>query len=342
MTQPSFIDYSQYLKFVRCPWLWYETYVNELAPRRKDRPRDDNMAIGSLVHAGLENWTRNQLPNVSQATVDEINPTPDTLALAAGMVIEYARRYPAEQWEMVFCEEPLKFPLLGRAPLTGLAKVDKYFYVPEQTAVETGIEGEALSLAPGWWIHEYKTKSAAISRANYAMAWESNMQADFQMLALQAKLGEPPAGMIVQVLEKPRTYVPKRKCKGCQETVELASWLPTGDGQHACPLCGNRQTLKPYEPKAEPMPAFYRLGVIRSQERLSRALGEITSVAWQMAHLAAQGLSMYRRPPNREACVHPQYGPCAYFRNHTYDLPTTEDASMEHRDATRYVGLEVA
>ncbi len=345
----EFIDFSQFDSFENCPWLWFEKYITQLVPRREAHQRDDAQAIGSLVHAGLEYWVKHREPKIPEAEITEIGPTPEAFNLAEGMTHEYVRRYPEEAWEFVRTEEPIRFPLALGSPVPGLAKIDKYFYVPQQTTVESGIPGTTLDLAAGWWVHEYKTKDAQISRALWSMEWEVKRQADFQILALTDWLrhhdtGENPIvqGVLVQVLEKPRQYIPRRKCKGCGSTVELPSWLPAEGNLSACPLCGHKQELKAATDKAErPKGEFYRLVVTRTPEQLEIAEREIALVAEQMNAMASYGRDWAL--PTRRNCVFPaMHRVCDYFKAHTYNAPITAGAEWEHREGTRYVALEPA
>ncbi len=350
----NYLDYTQTRAFLTCPWKWYERYVRQLVPLHQPYQRDDTMTIGSLVHAGLENWGRNRRPEIPEAAVAELNPTPDAFNLAQGMVHQYVRVYPEENWAFVRCEEPLRFPL-GLNDTEGLAKIDKYFYLPEAATIETGLEGEQMTLSPGWWIHEYKTKSAQISHSLYAKQWESGLQADFQVLALQHELvglsGQVPPyadacpqvqGVLVQVLEKPRVYIPKRKCKGCSETIEMSLWMPATDGASACPMCGNAQVLKPYEPKAQAPPTFYRLMVTRTPERLVRAARDIVNIAFRMEEMRLMGFRDAFAIPNSEACVNSIYGPCEYFEPHTAGMEAVEGAQFVREDTLRYANQQMA
>jgi hypothetical protein len=348
----NFIDYSQWGAWWRCRWYWYERYVNQ-RQRRVEGQRDDALTFGGMVHDGLRHWAESRLPAISKETVEELNPTPECFAQAQELVQEYVRRYPNEEWEMTRVEEPLTFGL-GLAfqdqwgelfnfhtippPAVGLAKIDAYFYNPTQRDVESGLTDYTLSLQPGWWIREYKTKDAGRNRANWMRRWETNMQASFQMLALQEKIGEPVQGTLVCVLEKPKMYVPKRKCKGCQELYEMASYLPTGDGQHACPMCGHTQKLKPYESKTQHRPEFYRMKALRTQEELARDRGRIGEVALAMERMRQEGLES--TSPNTEACVHDWFGSCEYYNPHIRGFDSAEEPTLEERDARKYVELE--
>lgn len=344
----KFIDYSQTKAWFKCPWYWYERYVNQRR-KRFEGQRSDAMTLGSLVHNGLKNWAENRLPVIDSFVVDELMPTPDCYGQAQELVQEYVRRYPNEEWKMTRVEEPLNFLLSQcyainlpehRSPydIQGLAKIDAYFYNPTQQDIESGIPDYTLSLQPGWWIREYKTKDASRNRANWMKNWEVNLQASFQMLALQATINEPVQGVLVCVLEKPKLYVPKRKCGGCGEMYEMATFLPTGEGLYACPMCGNRQKLKPYEPKVQHRPDFYRMKALRTQEELVRDRDRITKIAIQMEDMRLGGLEA--AVPNSEACVHEWFGPCEYYNPHIQGFDSAEEPTFETVDAAKYVGLE--
>ena len=339
----DFVDYSQYRTWSKCPWAWYWRYVRGWA-KKFEGQRKDAMCIGSLVHDGLENWGKNGIPRITDECMAENNPTPEALSAARDLVEEYVRLYPNEDWEIHRFEEPLRFPIPD-CPKEGLAKIDAYFYNPTQRIIESGLPGYTLALAPGWWIREYKTKDAGLSRANWNQNWEVNMQAAFQMMALRNKINEPVQGVLVSVLEKPRLYVPKRKCKGCGEQFEMGLYLSTGTGEHACPSCGTKQKLSAYEPKVKLTPQFYRVVAVRNEEQLRQAEREILAVADSMAVMEpsnGDGIT-YRghTPPTRENCVHPIYGQCEFYKLDTYRIPPEEDESLEPRDPTKYVQIGV-
>lgn len=337
----TFIDYSQYKTWMTCPWMWYERYVNNRIPRPSTRQRDDAMAIGSLVHSGLECWYRDGKPTISPDVVEEVGPTPEAFAQAEQMVHAYVRRYPREEWELVRCEEPLTVPLTTYAgeDIRLLAKIDAYFRCTGTVELESVVPGHSQSLEPGLWIQEYKTKDASRARDLWMRSWESNMQASFQILALQGNYpAEQVGGLLVSVLERTRPYIPKRKCKQCGELLEMGLYIATSEG-HSCPLCGAVQKLSPYQPKKEATPPdFFRLRVTRGEDQLCTARAEIQQVARLMAQARANGMEVVI--PNREECVGYR-GTCGYFNNHTYGVPTVEDPMMLEKSGTRYVGLEV-
>src|ERR1700722_14737912 len=104
------IDYSQYSKFLFCPWAWYENYVQGLAPRYVGQ-RSDPLALGSLVHNLLDNSSRYGRAVIDDATLAEVTPTPECVALAEVLVRGYLLKYPRERWEVERTEQPVKFPL---------------------------------------------------------------------------------------------------------------------------------------------------------------------------------------------------------------------------------------
>jgi hypothetical protein len=334
----NLIDYSQYKTFCKCPWAWYERYRECMVPKPPPWQRDDALTVGTLVHNGLENWYKRGVPEIDVGVVEESNPTPDCAVLSQNLVYAYIQRYPSEPWTLIQTEEPVQMPLAAGWNL--LAKVDAYFQVDEEIELEDAVNpGQTLHLTPGVWIQEYKTKSQNISRANWMMGWEMNMQASFQALALQYKLGVPVQGAVVNVIEKPRVYIPKRKCKSCGEMYEFASYIPAGEAGYSCPVCGHIQKLNKYEPKVQPTPEFFRILVHRTQEELQRDLKQIMDTAFAMQNMITTGRDA--QPPNREACVDARFGPCDYFKNHKYNISVHEDDRMEKKDTSKYMGLEI-
>jgi hypothetical protein len=342
MNPNPYIDYSQYYAWHKCPAFWYEQSVAKRCSRPPEGQRDDALAIGSLVHAGLQNWQLLHTVEIPQDVVDEIGPTKEALDSCNSMINGYAQTYPFEPWELVRCEEPVRFPLQrtcndptcggnqGDYNLDGLAKIDMYFYAEAQTTLESGVPGQTLTLSPGWWIQEYKTKDPQIDLALWMRKWESNMQASFQTLALQAKVEYPVQGVLVTIIEKPKTYEPKRKCKQCVTQYAFDLWLPTGEGTYACPVCGNIQKVaKLKSDPIESAPRYYRQIVTRSPQRLERDQSQILQVAQSMQEMRTGGLRSW--PWQTEACVDPRMKrTCPYFNNHIPDhgLPTSEDPMM--------------
>ena len=349
--KPPYLDYSQYRTWLECQMKWYELAV--LRRRRKfeeGHQRDDALAMGTLVHAGLQVWQERRVIGIPPEVVEKIVPTKAALDACYMMLTGYAQRYPAELWPLVRCEKPLRFPLMEG--MDGLAKVDEYFYVPVATEVQTGLQGETQWLSPGWWVQEYKTKSPEIDIALWLKKWEVNQQVSFQIFALEAMIqglqqrDDTPdyvpyvQGVLVTVIEKPKVYVPLRGCKVCERKYEFHLWLPTGEGLHACPVCGNHQKLlKLKEDPVERGPVYYRRVVTRGREQLQKDFSDFQSVAREMLTWREEPLEVAKSGLvwNKELCVDTSHRRvCPWFEVHTYGGDTRVDQRFE--DCEDYVG----
>jgi hypothetical protein len=376
------IDFSAYDQWNFCPAAWWEKYVGKRRRKWPKALRNDALCLGSLVHEGLRVWQVERRVEIPPQVVEEVTPDRDTYQLALELVHGYATHYPEEQWELLRCEEPLTFgitspnwhascsecfwisakdqwekypdlcPSCGSRVhhysvdegLTGLAKLDTYFYVRELTRIDTGDELGAW-LTPGWWVQEHKTKGVSIPLGLYMQSWESGMQASFQMMALRQHLrtqsilpfNEGVQGVLVNVLEKPRRYIPKRTCQGCKEKVEFYTWLPTGEGTYACPLCGHRQELTPLRESTPPSPPhYYRIVVSRSEEQLARDLHQITQVGEEMVKMAQGGL--HSHPWTKKNCVNFQWRrACDYYSPHL--AGESSEGNDEYETMPDYRGL---
>lgn len=371
------IDFSAHSTWDNCPGEWYEKYVNRRRKRWPPGPRKDALCLGSLVHEGLRIWQEQHLIQIPGQVIEEMTPDKETYDLALELVYGYTQAYPQERWELIRCEEPIRFPLVPREQywcqadhqslsicthsyepehyefpgLEGLAKIDAYFYVPELTTIESGIVGLDLTLEPGWWIHEYKTKSPFIPTGIYMQGWEMGMQASYQMLALehhlsqiakgetgkfflgnddnQQVLNHNVQGVLINVLEKPRRTTPKRKCLTCQEYYEFATWLPTGTGEYACQICGSRQKLQPLKENVPSSPpSYYRFAVHRTKQELEWARIQIIQTGEAMLAMERDGL--FSHPWNTKNCVNQQWKrECAYFSSHKNFTPTEDNPDFE-------------
>lgn len=348
------VDYSAHASFDYCPASWYEIYCNHRRRKWPRAQRDDARALGTLVHAGMEVWQQTHTVEVPQAALEEVSPTRECLDLAVELVWGYTQAYPKERWPLVRCEEPLQFPLLYQkglktpdVELTGLAKVDTYFYNPEVTEVDSGFR-QTYTLAPGWWVHEYKTKSPDVPIGLYMQGWEVGLQASYQLLALRHHLldennhaypyseggpflagPEQVQGVLVNVIEKPRRHIPQRTCKSCKEAYEFRTWLPCGDGTYACPVCGNRQVLQKLKENLPVVPPqYYRIPVTRSREELEFDRAHIIQVGQQMIQMKAGGLDS--QPWRKGNCVSLQYKrACDYYGPHRHHTSTLDDDGYE-------------
>lgn len=382
-TSDLILDYSAHSAWDYCPANWYEKYVNRRRKHWPPGQQDNALVLGSLVHAGMEVWQQTHEVGIPQAVVDECNPTQSCYQLAQELIYGYTRTYPEEKWPLVVCEEPVTFPLLSEScwcaecgmwtygpdwklnsgyplPLckycrhlvkqlgpkcTGLAKIDTYFYVPEVTTIPGGLGGQELTLTPGWWIHEYKTKSPAIAIGLYQQSWETGLQASYQLIALQKKVDKLKGyehkqvqGILVNVMEKPKRHIPKRKCKGCKELLEFALYIPTGRGTYQCHMCGEEQSLTPLKTEThETPPAYYRVLVTRSQDQLDRDMKLIRQTARRMMRMRDEGLDSV--PWTKANCVSFQYRKaCDYFQPHLSGEDTRELTSI-YEEPPDYRGL---
>lgn len=330
----DFIDYSQYRTWMDCPMAWWEKYIAGLQKAWPEAQRDDALCIGSMVHNALENLHTIGEVRIDDSVVEEVTPKPEAYQLARVLVEGYAATFPAEQWEVQTCEEPVMFPLRGGG--MGLAKVDRFFHLSRHTEIPVG-DGTVMALAPGWWVAEYKTKAQNIDRPTWSANWTTNLQADFQCLALKERLGVYPEGVVVTALEKPTQYTPERKCKGCEGTFELATWVKGEDGLSTCPFCGHRQKVTEYKPKTERRPSYFRLAAVRSPERLESSREQIAGVWERMKTMEELGPTA--EPWNWEGCVEAIWKrKCDYFEPHAYGVTAGEAGGFVQIDPTGYVG----
>lgn len=329
-----YIDYSAKQTFEFCAWAWYERYVNKRQARRREGQRDDALTLGSLVHAGLEDWYRRRVcPEISPEAIAKFDPTPECLGEAKRLLEAYTIYYPNDPYKVLLLEKPLSFDLFPWCRV--VAKVDTAVEVEQGMRVPGGLNEEGLELEPGIYSLEHKTKDAEIDRGMYMASWQTNMQADFQMLVMQAKFPERPIrGVIVNVLEKPRPYVPKRTCKNCKIVLEMAAFIATSEG-HCCPMCGVEQKLSVSKgPRVERKYECWRFLVTRTSERLERSLNEIRGTATTMSGMISMGMDT--ASPNRSNCCIPRFKKkCEYFTPHLYNVSTE---SSDFEDTEDYVG----
>lgn len=332
-----YLDYSQFDSFMKCEYFWWESYRMQFRKAPKEGQTSDARTLGSLVHAGLENFRKNGTPAIPESSVAEFGPTPETLAEGTRLVHGYVATYPNEQFTKYYCEEPLRFPLLpGR--MDGLAKIDSYFNIAESVSLESGL-GDQFSLDPGWWIHEYKTKAASKDIGKYLGSWRMNMQACFQMLAAQQITGEMPRGVLVNVIEKAPEYFPVRSCRACKERVELRDWRPTGTG-YMCPQCGNIQDIDTSDKsKTARVPRYYRIMVQRTLDELERARTDMVSVAERILTMDRNyGLTGDPGALRRtSSCVDQIWGNCDYFLPHSLGVSAAGFDGFVPVDALHYV-----
>lgn len=327
----NILDYSQYVEYSKCPWAWYERYVRGIVPNYGNSQRKDPLCLGGLTHDGLENWYKYKTPVIPAASIEKNSPDRETGLLAQQLLTGYVSAYPMEFWddetlctEHQWLEQPLQFPLTPET--NGLAKLDAFFYLKDTVQIETGLEDSMLTLEPGYWIREYKTKAAGISRAAFMQSWQTKLQASFQMEALRYYLQGTtryniPNGLIISVLEKPVARTPKRKCKSCKDMLDMAAFYGTSNGMYGCPMCGAEQELSPYVPKGEAKrPEYFRFIVTRNDKQLLHDRDIMISVA-EMMEAFRCGDEFPWVHAAKERCVDTRNSKnfqCAYFDAHTY------------------------
>ena len=344
----NYIDFSQYSTWTKCQWKWYEKYVREFR-LKQDGQTDGAFAVGSLFHAGVEEFYKHGNPVIPPVVVEEIQPTPECYNNSMALVLSWIKKSPALEWgENRIFEKPIVFDI-GRENIKGLAKLDFAFKLDKGITIPGGIDGQEVYLNPGWWIREYKTRSGdARSRPNWIKSWACDMQADFQMLALREYLKEikddtPVVGMLVGVIEKPREYVPKRKCKGCGNQYEFAVYNVLESGLYECGWCKYQQELTPPKKEAgyQGDPLSYYIHVARSEEALDLSFERIRYVAdLMMARREGGHDNIKYYGMNYQSCVHPIYGECEFFGAHVspgYDVE--EDNRFVKVESLKYTGV---
>lgn len=236
------------------------------------------------MHEAIGGWYRADAPplaapTIPQAALEAIGAAPETASEAlrlAGAYIEHYGR--AEVLPMRGVEEPYARVLQEYPRIELVAKPDAWFdtAVPIETA-ELGV------LPAGRYSVETKTRGASGDRAAWMAQWQTSLQPSFQMFALGGMDLEAASQirLIINVIDVPRPYEPKRTCKSCHQVAELGSWIPAGD-QYACPYCGAAQALKPYEPEREKPPVFWRMLVSRPPSELALHRELIWDTARQM------------------------------------------------------------
>lgn len=319
----SFIDYSQFSLFQRCPWAWFERYVacHDLPP--PEGQRDDALAVGTLVHAAIESYIARRDPSIPDEAVKEVGPSPEALTLAREMVHAYVTAFPlgSEGWEVMRVERPL-----GR---TILAKVDALVRVSHPMPVPDGL-GSQIHLTPGLWVLEHKTTSDRTPRHAFMTRWVMDRQADFQMLAVRDETGETPQGVIVNVISRPAPRATTRQCRACGAStpVEFVDWAAP-----ACQACGAKQRWNP--PRPLDPPTVWRFTVTRTAERLEESRRHILAVFEQMETARQRGRDVLI--PVYGACIDAWYQPCTYLDLHAHG----HDVRLVHRNPFEYLGMEV-
>lgn len=338
------IDNTQYSCFTRCQAEWHEKYVNKYQ-HTYEGDRDDAAAIGIGIHNVLENGYKNGKFSLTIDVADELTLTSEALMEVRVMAKAYRNQFPGGPVEFPWTglEEPLSFKL-PEHDIEIKAKVDGYFNTDEPITISGGI-GD-IYLQPGIYSFETKSKSPGYDRGLYRADWAANMQASFQLLTLKAnavKLGINPAfvrGVLVNVIERPKIYEPRRTCKGCDIMTQVKYYRLCGKVYH-CPHCdyGNTFTGPMGQARVDP-PFLYRFLVERSDERLMFDLQTIKAVAKEMQRVATTNLPIH----NRTQCVNMQWRrKCEYFEPHNSYVPVSAIGfpGFNEFDPTAYLSRKI-
>ncbi len=318
------IDNTQYSAMMLCEGYWYEKYVNKThIPYVGER--DDPLAIGIATHDALENGYKNGQFKITDATLAELCLTPEALLEVRTMVEYYRNQYPngPVEFSWMGLEEPLTWEI--NPAVTLLAKVDGFFQVEEAKYIPGGVDD--ILITPGIYSYETKTKIPGGDRGFYRAEWEAAMQASFQILTLRHRAKQfnidPDMikGVLVNVIERPNVYEPRRTCKGCNK-LQLAKYYAVEGKTYTCPNCsyGNNFTGTMGTARVDP-PYAYRFLVERSPERLALDLKTILRVANRMQELQdGEAESVL----NRTNCVITKWKrKCEYFDPHNALTPVS-------------------
>lgn len=315
------LDNTQYTAFTKCPAYWYEKYIRKqrLPP---EIPYKNALAIGIHVHSALENGYRYNKFAVSPDTLEEYPLTPEATMEVRAMTETYRQNFPAG---------PVEFPWVGlEAPIQYIdndiilvAKVDGYYKITEPTVCNDGL-GNEIHLEPGIYSFETKTKAPYLDRGLYMKEWQAAMQPSFQLLTLRNyldRIGEslPIRGVLVNVIERPKIYTPRKTCKGCKTLLPLYTYTIQPDGKYKCNNC-NHINDAPSGPTPEPRvdpPVTWRFLIERSDERLANDFIHISKVYKMMTDTLEHNLVFHRTE-----CVNTyQKRTCEYFEPHNATNP---------------------
>lgn len=297
------IDFTQFTAFQQCPWHWYERYVAQLGAPQPEAQQDDPITIGSLVHAGIERLLRTGQPAIPD-DVPNVKPSPEALLQAREMLHAYCQAFPADmqKWKVRVLEHPIGHDII--------AKVDALVEVEDTVQLQDGLDGE-LTITAGLWVLEHKTTSERTPPAAFLRRWLMDMQADFQLIAVQDHFGRSANGVIINVVSRPAPRAATRTCRKCGAATACVAidWA-----RPACSACGAPQRWNPPAPSHPP--TVWRFTVTRTPERLLQARAWIRKVADVMEEMRKSGRSA--AIPNLRSCVDTWWRACPYLNLHLY------------------------
>ena len=330
---PIIIDNTQYSSFMQCEGYWTEKYVNKVH-KPWDGERDDPMSVGIGFHDLLFNGYKNGVFEMTPKVAQELTLTMDATKEISIMGEYYRSQYPSGpvEFDWVGLEEPLAKPVNNDIILK--AKVDGFFINNKERTISGGVED--IHLVPGIYGFETKSKLPGYDRGFYLSEWQAAMQASFQLLTIKhnsERLGfnsDDVKGILVNVIERPNVYEPRRTCKGCSTMFQTKLYRLEGKN-YICPMCEHPNTFTgPFpSPRVDP-PYAYRFLVNRSPERLEVDQDTIIDVAMRMKSIRDKGTYPVL---NRTNCVIVKWKKkCEYYEPHNGLIPV---------DAIEYPGYKL-
>lgn len=343
------IDFTQWNTYQQCPMLWWETYCRGWRKKPATYQREDALCIGSLYHDGQEQLLKTGTANITQKVIDEMTPKPEVLEMVANMLAEYSM-WAIDPWQVITIEKPLEFEITddNGDTVPCLAKLDASVLVAEPTTIETGQVGQTITLAPGYWTFEHKTKDPSSNRAAFLRRWELDGQPLFQQFGLRQHIMNNPhlpqlpvQGTIINVAEKPSIYVPVRTCKGCKTKQDFSSYEINGD-RYVCRLCGYSNEFDPPKTVAQRKPTtFYRIALPAHRPDNPVTVNMMHSIVntWhEMQLLRTYGPDMANDPyRGYTKCIHPIWGPCVFTDVHTGRIAIEDSVELHQIDTTKYM-----
>lgn len=233
------------------------------------------MIVGLLVHNALENLYKTGEPTIDTTLIQEFEVFQETVLLAQELVLRYQKVYPLHEFASRSVEKALEFELGGGNSWKGISKVDFVFELATPTRVQLN-DADSTELPAGIYGLEHKTRSGR--SATWQESWDTRVQADFEMLAIQANFGRCD-GILVNTIEYKAPYEPVKTCKPCGQKSEVRYWIAVEKGAYKCPLCGEVSNFTPRkQTKDNEPPPTYRFLVTRTPEQLEEAKLRIRTI----------------------------------------------------------------
>ncbi len=188
------LTYSAMQSFLTCPRKYFWRYVEEIEPVEKSEP----LILGSAVHRWLE-YFYTQVPVEKSTFLNEV-VSPKARGILQGVIDNYSRIYQDDfdQFDVLGVERVLSGKIIN--PETHRSSANFRFGGKLDTLVRLKVEIENI---PTGSLAIMETKTAArvddLFWSRIAMDPQVQLYAHF----LSEELGEPIAGVIFNVIEKP-------------------------------------------------------------------------------------------------------------------------------------------